>query len=206
MSKVLKFNVKNVKYALPDVAGSYASAEIKSIGGTANLSLERQFSEQEIYEDGQITYVIPSDKGINGTLGLVTLEDSYEIDMGRKMEIDGGIADVEQLAAKPHALYFEVNGINTNKKSIVIKNWLFNVTSAAPTESYEQSTENINPQNYSLALKIIGTELLVATGDAPFIDTNGNTRKVTRLTSTPTDTNYADFEKTVPTPKVKVKA
>ena len=206
MAKMLKFNVKNVKYALPDASGSYATSEIKPLGGAANLSLERQFSEQEIYEDGQITYVVPSDKGQNGTLGLVTLHDEYEIDMGRKMEVEGGIADVEQLGSVPHAIYFETSGLNENKQRITIKNWLFNVTSAAPSEGYEQDTENINPQNYSMTLNILGTLLMDSTGSAEYIDENGNTRRVTRLTSTPTDANYATFQDTVPTPKVKVEA
>lgn len=203
MAKILKFNVKNVKYALPNANGDYDGAVINRIGGAANLSLERQFDEQVIYEDGQIAYTVPSDKGINGSLGLVTLDDEYEIAMGRKMEIEGGIADVQQLGSVPHALYFENDGIDENKKKIVLKTWLFNVTSSAPTESYEQDTENINPQNYSMELRIMGVNLKDATGEADYIDENGNVRKVTRLTSAPGDDNYADFDKSVPTPKVK---
>jgi len=203
VDNMLKFNIKNVKYAFPDATGGYSGADIVALGGAANLSLERQYSEQEIYADGQIAYIIPSDKGINGTLGLVTLDDDYEIAVGRKIELDGGIASVQQLSSKAHALYFECNGIDEDGQRITLKNWIFEVVSGAPTEAYAQDTENINPQNISMTLKITGVNLKASSGDDDYIDAQGNNRKVTVWTKCPDDTGYDTFDKTVPSPKMK---
>lgn len=201
--KYLKFNIKNVKYALPDASGGYMTADIKSMGGAANMSLERIYSEQEIYADGQVMYILPSDKGLSGTLGLVTLDDDYEIAMGRLMEVDGGLVNIQQLTSKPHAIYFETDGISEDKERITLKHWLFNVTTGAPAENYEQDTENINPQNISLSLKILGVNLKSNTGEDDYVDENGNFLVVTKYTKAPTDAGYTTFGESVPSPKAK---
>jgi phi13 family phage major tail protein len=197
---MLVFGIQNVKYALPDASGQYSTSEIKSLGEVANLGLEPQFNEQEIYADGKIAYVLPSDKGLNGSLGLVSINELYEIDMGRKMAIDNGnVIDIEQKSSIEHAVYYEVFAkASKNAPREVIKVWVFGVTSGKPSESYEQNTENVNPQNYSMDLNILGTLLKSGTGN--YVDENGNEILVWRQVCKKADANYSTFGDTVPTP------
>lgn len=200
-SKMLKFGISNVKFALPDEAtGSYASASIQSLGESANLSIEPQFNEQPVYADGQIAYVLASDQGLNASLGLVTINDDYEIAMGRKMKITGGLADIAQKASVTHAIYFESNGVYKSGNRFVIKTWMFGVTSSKPTESYEQNTENVNPQNFSMSLKVLGTDLMDNAGSSVYTDEDGNTIRIWKLVAIPGDTGYETFGESVPTP------
>lgn len=195
-----KFGIKNVKYAIPDATGSYVAATIKSLGGANSLALESQYSSKDVFADGKVLMVLASDKGLNGKLSMVHIEDDYEIAMKRKMLIDGGVADVEQLGTVPHALYFECDADDGSKK-ITVKNWLFNVISGKPNEQFDQDTESPNPSNYEMNLNILGVNLKTNAGTADYTDTNGNTLKVWRLSSVPTDANYATFGASVPTPK-----
>ena len=174
------------------------------MGGAANLTLEAQYTEQEIFADGRIAYTVASDHGLNGTLGMVTLDDNYEIDMGRKMKLANGLAHVEQKKNQKHAIYFETDGLYDDGERFTIKNWIYGVTSGKPNETYEQDTDSgINPQNYSISLNILGTLLMNSTGSTPYIDEKGNQRQVWWLSSTPEDPEYENFDKTVQTPKVE---
>lgn len=201
--RLLQFNIKNVKYALPDASGSYENAPIKPLGGSASLTIEANYNEQEIYADGRVAYVIATDRGLDATLEIVDLNIDYEIDMGRKMRLTNGIADIEQKKNLQHAIYFEADGMYDDGERFTIKTWMYNVTSGKPNETYNQDTDaGINPQNYSYSLNILGTILMDANGQMPYIDEKGNTLKVWKYTSYPGDEGYEDFDKSVPVPKV----
>ena len=200
---MLRFGIKNVCYALPDASGSYTSSQIKSLGGAASITLESQYTEQEIYADGRIINVIATDRGLDGTLEIVNLNDEYEIDMGRKMRLANGIADVEQKKNQKHAIYFETEGTYDDGDIFTIKTWLYGVTSGKPNETYEQNSDaGINHQNYSIPLNILGTLLMEEDGLTEYVDEKGNTRKVWKYSSTPNDPGYDTFHESVPVPKV----
>ena len=122
-----------------------------------------------------------------------------EIACGRQLEISEGLAEVEQHDAIEHAIYFEVernqNGVKTTKKV-----WLLEVTTGRPSESFEQVTDNPNMSPVEYPLTVFGTNLRNNLDTADYTDTNGNTKRVTRISVIPTDTNYATFGDTVPTP------
>lgn len=198
----IRFNIKNCKYAVP-VDGSYEASQIKSIGGANQLTLETTYSEQKEYADGQPMFILASDQGLTGTLSMKYLEDSYEIDMGRKMRIQGGLADIEQLSAIEHAIYFEIEEQDTTDKRTTVKAWLFNVTSGKPSETFTQTTENKTVNNYDIPINVLGEYLRAENGEDLYVDENGNTLRVWRLVSTPEEPDFATFGNSVPIPKVK---
>lgn len=196
-TKLIRFNVKNVKYATK-TGGTYGSP--KDLAYANSISLEANYSEQKIYGDGEILAILGSDKGKTGTLSVTNVEKEYEIDMERAMNVDCGLADIQQRSSIEHAIYFETDGI-LNGQSITIKNWLFNVTTGKPSESYEQTKDDPTVNNYDYPLTVLGVNLLNAAGDADYTDSNGNTKKVYRVSSFPTDSGYSTFENSVPSPK-----
>jgi hypothetical protein len=195
----LQFSIKNVKYAVKDsVLGTYGNPE--DLAFAEQLALEATFNTQQQYGDGQIIATLSSDKGMTGTLTLVQLANQYEIDMKRKMEIDGGLADVTQLDDVEHAIYYEFEVVaNGSKKTI--KAWLLNVTSGRPSETLTQTKENPTINNIEISLTILGETLKTNLGTADYVDANGNTLKVTKIVSKPGDVGYATFGDEVPIPK-----
>ena len=197
----IQFNVKNVKYAVKDpITGEYEAP--KDLAYAEAIALEAVFSTQDVYGDGVKIATLASDQGMTGTLTLVQPAPQYEIDMGRKKEIDGGIADVTQLDSVEHAIYYEVEAVVNGTKS-TIKTWLYNVISGRPSETFTQTKENPTLNNIEVALTINGDDLMDSAGTAVYVDAGGNSQKAIKLTAKPSDTGYATFGAAVPVPKVK---
>lgn len=198
--KIFRFNIKNVKYALPETLGGYGTP--KDLAYAKKLELTALYDEMNLYGDGELLAVLGDDKGKTGSLTVINLEDAYEIDMGRSMEIDGGIADIETSKSVRHAIYYEVNA-RQDGKTVTIKNWLLNCITGKASETYEQTEEDptINPYEYPLT--VLGENLRKADNSDDHVDTDGNTIKVFRITAWPDTTGYATFGDTVPVPKLK---
>lgn len=198
-TKMFKFNIKNVKYAVKGTGGTYGTP--KDLAYASSISLEANYDETNLYGDGQILAVLGDDKGKTGTLAVTNIEKEYEIDMKRSMEINGGLAEIQQRSSVEHAIYFEVDALEDGK-SITIKNWLLNATTGKASETYNQTEDNPTINTYEYSLTVLGVNLKDSAGTADYKDENGNTVKVFRVTSFPGDTGYATFENTVPTPKM----
>ena len=197
--KLVRFGVKNVRYAV-STEGVYGTP--KDLAYANSISLEADYEEQNLYGDNEIIGVLGDDKGKTGVLSVINLETDYEIDMKRALEIENGLAEIQQRSSVKHALYFETNG-QEDGQSITIKRWLFGVTTGKPSETYNQTTDNptINPYDYPL--KVLGTVLLDNLGEEEFKDEFGNTIKVHSITKFPEDPGYDTFGNTVPVPKAK---
>ena len=202
-SKLIKFNIKNVKYATKEELGTY-SAPV-DLAYANSLALEADYNEQKIYGDGQVIGILSDDKGKTGTLSVVDLNSDYEIACGRMMLVDGGIADIQQHASIEHAIYYEVDALKDGKP-FTIKSWLFGCVTGKANESYQQTQDDPTVNTYNYPLTVMGVNLKASTGTEDYIDDNGNTVKVTRITSLPEDTGYATFGASVPTPKAKAGA
>lgn len=199
-TKMFKFNIKNVKFAKKDELGVYKTPE--DLAYANSLSLEADYNETKLYGDGQVIGILADDKGKTGTLSVVNIEHEYEIACGRMMEIDGGIADIQQHASIEHAIYYEIEALKAGKP-ITIKTWLFGCITGKANETYQQTQDDPTVNTYDYPLTVMGINLKKSTGTEDFVDANGNTVKVTRLTSYPEDVGFATFGATVPVPKEK---
>ncbi len=86
-SKVLLFNVKNLKYATKTL-GVYGTPV--DLAYAKQVTLEADYSETTIYGDGEKLAVIPNDKGKKGSIIVTAIDSVYEIACGRAMTISGG--------------------------------------------------------------------------------------------------------------------
>lgn len=195
---LLRFNIKNAKYALKISSGYETPVPF---GYSDSISLEADYSEKVIYGDGRKVLVIPNDKGKTGTLSLLTIDEAYEIAMKRRLAISGGIAEVKQLASVEHAIYFETDYLDSDNKQQTAKTIIYGVTSGRPSESYNQTTDDINNNNVSYPLTITGTALKASSGTSDYTDAGGNKVYVWQQTCLPTDTGYANFGTTIADPK-----
>lgn len=196
-SKLVKFNIKNLKYALRKTDDS-GWDNPKPLAGAVALALEPDFNEQIVYADGEKILSIPDDKGFTGELTVRVIEDHYEIDMGRAMKIQEGHADIQQLKSTPHCIYYEVDGYDEGVKK-TYKTWLINCRTGRASESYQQTEDDPTFNAYAYPLTVLGEKLMDSTGTEEYTDENGNTIKITRVTSKPTDAGYDTFGSSVPT-------
>ncbi len=192
---MLKFNIKNVKYS--------TGSAVEDLTYATSLSLESNYEETNIYGDGEVILVLANDQGKTATLGVVDIDNGFEKDLGRLIEIEGGaLAEVQQHGSIPVDIYYEVEAFDAGQK-IVIKNWLFNVTVGKATESYDQTTDVVNFGTFEYPLTISGKKLQAATGTDDYVDAKGNTVKVYRATTYPGDADYETFGDSVPELKAK---
>lgn len=194
---LLLFSVKNLKYALRKEDGSGWDTP-KPLAYAESLSIEPDFQEQVFYGDGEKLLVLPDDKGYTGEIIVTTIEDHYEIDMGRSLKIAEGNADVQQLVSVPHCIYYEVLAYVDGVQK-VYKAWLMNCRTGRASETYQQTKEDPTVNYYSYPLTVMGDFLKDATGVDLYIDENGNTKKIYRVKSKPGDPGYDTFGDNVPT-------
>lgn len=187
---MLKFNIQNVKYS--------TDTTVEDLTFATSLSLESNYEETNIYGDGEVILVLANDQGKTATLGVVDIDNGFEKDLGRLIEIEGGaLAEVQQHGSIPVDIYYEVEAFDAGKK-IIIKNWLFNVTVGKATESYDQTTDVVNFGTFEYPLTISGKKLKASSGTGDFVDADGNTVKVYRATTYPGDADYETFGASVP--------
>ena len=195
---LVRFNIKNAAYAIKQ--GTEYSQPVK-LGYSDSIALEADYAEKAIYGDGRKVVTIPNDKGKTGTLALLTIDEAYEIAMKRRMKTTNGTAEIKQAASIEHALYFETEFLDEAGVQKTAKTIIYGVTSGRPSETYNQTTDDINNNNVSYSLTIKGAPLMNYAGTAQYKDENGNAVYAWQETSVPGDAGYEDFGKTIANPK-----
>lgn len=196
---LVRFNIKNAKYAQENSDGSFA--EPVALGYSDSIALEANYAEKIIYGDGRAVLTIPNDKGKTGTLSLLTIDDAYEIAMKRRMKTASGIAEIKQTAAINHALYFETDYMEEDGEMKTAKTIIYGVTSGRPSETFSQTTEDINNNNVSYPLTIKGIKMKSSDGSTDYKDDKGNTVYAWQETCLPGDDAYETFGKTITAPR-----
>lgn len=188
---LVRFNVQSVKWAML-VDGKYGTP--KSYGTATKIALEPDSSVKKIFGDGKRIASIINDKGKTSTLSTNNINDDFEVDMGRKMLLKKGIASIKQQKLPVFALYFETCGLDENNDMPLAKTWVYGVTSStAPSESFDQNTDDINESTFDTALEIAGTELKDAAGAVVKDPKTGRDVMVWQLTATPDDEDFDTF-------------
>ncbi len=196
---LIRFNVRNVKYALPDGNGGFLP--FASLGTSTKLALETDSSTKDIYGDGRRIIHYVNEKGKTGTITQNNICDDYEIAMGRKIKTKKGLADIKPTKSVSHVVYFEIEEMDGDNAISVAKTMIYGVTSSRPAENYDQTTDDINESSFDLPLVIDGTPLLSADGK-PYKDAKGNEVRVWQMTVTPDDPDYDTFGETVELPEM----
>lgn len=196
---LVRFNIKNAAYALKSSEGAYEAPV--SFGYSDSIALEADYAEKIIYGDGRKIATIPNDKGKTGTLGLLAIDEVYEIAMKRRMKTANGTAEIKQTSSVEHALYFEFDFLTDGGKQQTGKTIIYGVTSGRPSETLNQTTDDINNNIISYPLVIKGTPLMDAAGSNIYKDEKGNEVYIWQETCLPEDAAYTNFGKTIVAPK-----
>lgn len=193
---LIEYNCKNGVYSID-------GSTVKPLGFLSSVTSDKNISTSEKYGDGELQLTLISDRGGTGTLELTARDYDFEKDLGFSMEIAQGLAEVQVLENKTIDVGFECYVTDNTGATKTKKIWFLGVNVQPAGDSLSQNTDTTNESAASYGITIKGVNLKVATGDDDFVDTNGNTKKVFKVTSLPTDTGYATFLDSVPTPRAK---
>lgn len=201
---IIEFNCKNGVYS---VDGS----TVKPLGYLTAISTEKNVDTKDIYGDGEIILSQINDKGSTGSLEMTARDDDFEKDLGFEMEIEQGLAEVQVLGNVDVAVGAECYIVvkdKTSGKAVqkTKKVWWLNVNVSPAGTSLSQNTDTTNEATVSYPLTIKGVNLMGADGVTEYVDANGNTRKIFKISCLPGNANYATFLDTVPVPKAKATA
>lgn len=196
--KLIEYNCKNGVYNL---GGD--DSTIKPLGYLTSVTLDKNIQTKDIYGDGDLQLSILSDKGSTGTLEMTAKDDEFDIDLGFAMKITQGLADIQVLQNKSIAIGFECYITTTDGITKTKKVWLLGVNVSPASDGLSQNTDTINENTASYRITVKGTNLKATGGATDYVDANGNTIKVYKITSLPSDTGYATFLDSVPVPTAK---
>lgn len=192
---LIEYNCKNGVYAI--------GSEIKPLGYLASVTTDKNMSTTEKYGDGELQLTLITDKGGTGSLELTARDSEFEKDLGFAMDIENGVAEIQVLENKTIAVGFEsyitlASGVTKTKKV-----WLIGVNVAPAGDALSQNTDSTNEATASYGITIKGTNLKASSGEGDYVDTNGNTIKVFKVSCLPGQTGYENFLDSVPVPKAK---
>lgn len=176
----VKFNIRNVHYALQNVAedGTVTFETPVAMPGAVSLSLDANGEPSTFYADGCAYYIISNNMGYEGDLELAMLPESFRTDV-LKEELDTNKVLVENanVEVQNFALLFEFDG--DIKK---IRHVLYNCAASRPSIESQTNEDEIEVKTETLSITatpLASGYVKAKTGD----DT--------------TDTIYADWYKSV---------
>lgn len=194
------FNVKNGQFKT-------ASGSLTSLTWLTRFSKEKDLSTKKIFGDGELVVTLVNDKGFTGTIGMTAQDEAYNQALGFVKALDAGTGEVKQLSVVEHNIYFESDYVGADGVTKTKKTWVFGVEAQAPSETYEQNTDDINESNVEYNITIKGTNLKASDGTTDYVDaTTGQKVKVYTYSLLPTDTGYSTFGDSVPVPKMPAPA
>lgn len=192
---LIEYNCKNGVYAI--------ESEIKPLGYLASVTTDKNMSTTEKYGDGELQLTLITDKGGTGSLELTARDSDFEKDLGFAMDIENGVAEIQVLENKTIAVGFEsyitlASGVTKTKKV-----WLIGVNVAPAGDALSQNTDSTNEATASYGITIKGTNLKASSGEGDYVDANGNTIKVFKVSCLPGQAGYDTFLDSVPVPRAK---
>lgn len=193
--KLIEFNCKNGVYAI--------EGEVKPLGYLVSNTLDKSISTKDIYGDGELQLSVLSDRGMTGTLEMTARDDEFETDLGFVKAIAQGLADVQVLQNKTISVGYENYILTADGVTKTKKVWLLGVNVSPASDSLSQNTDTTNEATASYGLTVKGVNLKDSEGSTDFVDENGNTMKVFKISSVPGQEGYETFLDSVPTPKAK---
>ena len=191
--KLIEYNCKNGVYSVDGTT-------IKPLGYLVSVITDKNSSTDEKYGDGEVQLTLISDRGSTGSLELTARDDDFEKDLEFAQAITQGLAEVQVLQNKTISVGFETYVTLADGTTKTKKVWLLGVNVAPAGDSLSQNTDTTNEATASYPITVKGVNLKNTEGTADYVDANGNTRKVFKVSSLPTDTGYSTFLDSVPTP------
>ncbi len=194
--QLIEYNCKNGVYSVDGTI-------VKPLTFLSAITLDRNINTTDKYGDGEVQLTLIRDSGLTGSIETTARDYELEEDLGYVLTLDNGSAEVQALQNKNISVGFECYVTDNTGVTRTKKVWLLNVNVQPASTSLSQNTDTVNDNAASYGLTVKGINLKDNAGTGDYVDENGNTLKVFKVTSLPTNTGYETFLDSVPTPKAK---
>ncbi len=193
-----QYNVKNAVY---NVDGT---TEVKPLTWMNTFTKDRNINVTPLYGDGEVQVSLYADTKITGAIGTTARDEELEKETGLSLKLaDGSLAEIEVNSVKKINFGFETELVGKDGVAKVKKVWVFNVQISPPNESLTQNQENITQSTVDYNYTGYGVKAKAADGTGEYIDPEtGKPVRVYTASKKPSESGYATFLDTVPTPKM----
>ncbi len=152
MADKVKFNIKNVHYAVMTDGVTPTWSTPTEIPGAVSFSLEPQGDVSPFYADGIVYYQSVANNGYSGDLEMADypaafLKDVFGVTEGTTSKVLTENAKVEP---KPFALLFEEEG-----DAVGTKYALYNCSGTRPQRSFATQTETKEPSTQTVSITAV---------------------------------------------------
>lgn len=192
--------INKVKFA-PKRKGVYATEFIK-LEYAQSLGLNAKLEGTELYADNRLVCRVPSDTGYEGELGMTTSAPELEKAAGFALEGEAGLITTNVANYLRGALYYEHLETDEDGVNRLVKTWVLNTEIGKGSKTHSTDQASVQFGSYSYPFRSYGDPLMAADGTSEYLDENGVGRLAFFYSAWPDDPGYADFDKTVPVPKV----
>lgn len=193
-----QFNVKNAVYNID------GTTEVKPLTWMNTFTKNRNVNVTALYGDGEVQVSLYADTTISGAIGTTARDEEFEKAIGLAVQLaDASLGEVAVNSVKKINFGFETEIIGKDGIVKVKKVWVFNVQVSPPNESLTQTQENITQSTVDYNYTGYGVNAKAENGTDDYINPEtGKTVRVYTASKKPTDTDYATFLESVPTPKI----
>lgn len=192
--------INNVKFA-PKKAGAYAT-EFIPLTYAQSFGLTSKLEGTEVHADNRMLCKIPSDTGYEGEIGTTSPSPELEKAAGFALEGANGLITTNMPNYLRGAIYYEHLEMDEDNVNRAVKTWVLNAEIGKGSKSHSTDKGSVEIGSYSYPFRCYGDKLMNAEGTAEYLDENGVGRYAFLYSAWPGDTDYADFDKTVPAPKI----
>ena len=145
MANKVKYNLKNVHYAIA-TTGGYSTPVAMS--GAVNLTLSPSGDDYVFYADGEKYFEYHSNNGYEGTLELALVPEDFRKDILGEVVTNGKVFELDDVQITNFALGFQVDG---NVKETFY--WFYNCSASRPDVAGQTKEESIEVNTETLTFK-----------------------------------------------------
>lgn len=168
MADKVKFNIKNVHYAVITEGDTNTWATPVAIPGAVSFALEPQGDTSPFYADGIVYYQSTANNGYSGDLEMADypasfLKDIFGVSEGTTSKV---LTENAKTEPKIFALLFEEEGDDTGTKYV-----LYKCSATRPKRSFATQTDSKEPSTQTVTVTAVpmsnGTVMAMTGADTP---------------------------------------
>ena len=195
-----------MKFAPKKADGTYDNENIIDMMYAQSVNPSAVLEDAEQYADDRLVCRIPSDQGYDVSVGTTSQDPAIEEAAGFLVPGANGAITTDVSSYFRGALYYEFTAHGEDGRAVKVKTWMLNTELGKGSETHATDKKSLEFGAYEYPGHCYGDPLMSADGETRYVDENGMERTAYIYRAVPGDEGYADFEKSVPVPKVAAAA